>query len=140
MSTVDDCRLLELRRIPRPEGSITAVEGIREIPFAIERVYYLYDIPAAAARAGHAHRQLEQVFVCVMGSVTVTLKDGRRVRRLELNRAHVGLYVPRLIWRELDNFSAGSVCVVLASQPYEADDYIRDYREFAAINGAPEGS
>lgn len=138
MTTVDQCRVLELPRIPRPEGAITPVEGGGDIPFEIARVYYLYDIPAGVARAGHAHRELEQVFVCPMGSFTVTLKDGSRVRRLELNRGHVGLYVPRLVWRELDNFSAGSICVVFASRHYDEADYVRDFREFEALK-APGG-
>jgi len=133
MTSVDDCRLLDLRRIPRPEGAITPLEVGVDVPFDIERVYYLYDIPAGAARAGHAHHELEQVFVCIMGSFTMTLKDGARVRRLDLNRGHVGLYVPRLIWRELDNFSGGSICIVFASAHYDEADYIRDYREFEAL-------
>lgn len=136
MTSVDDCRFIDLPRIPRPEGTITPAEGGVDVPFAIQRVYYLYDIPAGAARAGHAHRQLEQVMFCAMGSFTVTLKDGTAVRRFELNRAHVGLYIPRLVWRELDNFSAGSICVVLASAHYDEADYIRDYGEFARVKEA----
>lgn len=136
MTSVDDCQLLELRRIPRLEGTITPLEEGADVPFEIARVYYLYDIPAGVARAGHAHRELEQVFVCLMGSFTVTLKDGSRVRRLDLNRGHVGLYVPGLIWRELDNFAAGSICVVFASRHYEEDDYIRDFHEFEALKAA----
>lgn len=133
MTSVDDCRTIELPRIATPEGTITPVEGGRDLPFEIQRVYYLYDIPAGVSRAGHAHRRLEQVFVCPMGAFTITLKDGRRVRRLELNRGHVGLYVPRLIWRELDNFSGGSICLVLASLQYDESDYIRDYRAFERL-------
>ena len=138
MTSVDDCRLLDLARIRRPEGTITPVDSGVDLPFEIERVYYLYDIPAGAARGGHAHRALEQVIVCAMGAFTVTLKDGRTVRRLELNRAHVGLYIPTLIWRELDSFSAGSVCVVLASQHFEEADYIRDYGDFATLKESGE--
>lgn len=133
MTSVDDCRLLELPRIPRPEGTITPVESSRDVPFEIARVYYLYDVPAGATRAGHAHRELEQLFVAVMGAFTVVLSDGRSERRVELNRGHIGLYVPRLIWRELVNFSAGSICLVLTSRRYDERDYIRDHDEFELI-------
>ncbi len=133
MTSVADCRVLELSRIPRPQGNITPVESGHDVPFDIARVYYLYDVPAGATRAGHAHRELEQLFVAVMGAFTVVLSDGRSERRIELNRGHIGLYVPRLIWRELVNFSAGSICLVLASRPYGEADYIRDLAEFQTI-------
>jgi len=136
VTSVHDCRLLELPRILRPEGNITPVEGGVHVPFDIERVYYLYDIPAGVARAGHAHRKLEQLFVCALGSFTIILRDGWEERWIELNRAHVALYVPPMIWRELGNFSAGSICVVLASRHFEQADYIRDYREFEALKTA----
>jgi dTDP-4-dehydrorhamnose 3,5-epimerase-like enzyme len=133
MTSVADCRLLELPRIPRPEGSITPVESGRNVPFEIARVYYLYDVPAGVTRAGHAHRELEQLFVAAMGAFTVVLKDGCSKRKVELNRGHIGLYVPRLIWRELRNFSAGSICLVLTSAPYDEGDYIREYAEFESV-------
>lgn len=133
MTSVAECQLLELTRIPRPEGSITPIESGRDVPFEIARVYYLYDVPAGATRAGHAHRELEQLFVAVMGAFTVVLNDGRSEREIELNRGHIGLYVPRLIWRELINFSAGSICLVLTSRPYDEGDYIRDLTEFQTI-------
>lgn len=112
------------------------MERGEQIPFEIERVYYLYDIPAGVARAGHAHRALEQLFVCALGSFTIVVRDGREERWIELNRAHVGLYVPPMVWRELGNFSAGSICVVLASRHYEEDDYIRDQRAFETLKEA----
>jgi dTDP-4-dehydrorhamnose 3,5-epimerase-like enzyme len=133
VTTIDDCLLLELPRIPRPEGNITPVEPGRPVPFEIARVYYLYDIPAGVTRAGHAHRELEQMFVAVMGAFTVVLRDGRGGKAVELNRGHVGLYVPKLIWRELVNFSGGSICLVLTSLPYDEGDYVRDYADFEAI-------
>lgn len=133
---VEDCRLLELRQIPRREGKITPVEGLRDIPFEIARVYYLYDVPGGENRGGHAHKQLQQLIVSVMGSFDVVLDDGRSNRTVTLNRGYRGLYVPRLIWRELVNFSSGAVCLVLASRPYEEEDYIRDYETFVEEKGA----
>lgn len=135
MSLVRDCRVFELPRIGRPEGTLTPVEARTDIPFAINRVYYLYDIAAGAVRGAHAHRQLEQVFVCVMGAVTLTIKDGTEKRTFRLDRGHIGVYVPRLLWRELDEFSSGSVCVVLASLLYDEADYIRDWDAFLAAKG-----
>lgn len=134
-TTVEDCRLVRLPRIHRVEGDITPIEGHNNVPFPIKRVYYLYDVPAGASRGAHAHRQLEQLIVSVIGSFSVVLKDGRHQRRIELRHADVGLYMPRLIWRELVDFSHGGICVVLASQPYDADDYIRDFDEFLRIKG-----
>ena len=139
MTSLDDCRLIELPRIPRPEGALTPIEGGRDIPFDIARVYYLYDIPAGVERGGHAHRQLEQLFVSVMGAFTVILRDGRRSDSFELNRGHTGLFVPRLIWREIINFSTGSVCVVLASARYDEADYVRSWDEFLVLRGAADG-
>lgn len=130
MTRVDDCRLLELPRIVRPQGSITPIEGGKQAPFDIARVYYLYDVPGGESRGGHAHKQLLQLMVSVMGSFDVVLDDGFTRRRVSLNRSYYGLYLPNLIWRELENFSSGAICVVLASQPYEESDYIRKYSDF----------
>jgi hypothetical protein len=130
VTSVDDCRLVELPRVARREGSITPIEGGVDVPFPVARVYYLYDTPGGAARGGHAHRELEQLIVAVMGSFRVALRDGTGERVVELNRAYHGLYLPRMIWRELDSFSSGGICVVLASQPYEERDYIRGYDEY----------
>lgn len=130
MTALEDCRLVPLPRIERPEGDITPLQGGKDIPFEIERVYYLYDIPGGADRGAHAHKELQQLIVCVMGAFDVVLKDGTEERRVTLNRAYQGLYVPQLIWRELVSFSAGSVCLVLASRYYDESDYIRDYDEF----------
>jgi hypothetical protein len=118
-------------------GSITPVEGGREVPFAIERVYYLYDVPGGESRGGHAHRALQQLIVSVMGSFDIVLDDGASRKTVRLDRAYQGLYVPRLIWRELINFSSGGICMVLASQPYEEADYIRDYNEFLECKRLP---
>jgi hypothetical protein len=133
VSGVDDCRLLELPKVFRPEGSITAVEGGGGVvPFEIARVYYIYDVVGGAVRAGHAHKVLQQCVVAAMGSFTAVLWDGERTREVELNRANRGLYIRPPIWTELVNFSSGAVAVVLASTEYRETDYIRDRDEFAA--------
>ncbi len=131
MTTVDDCRLLDLPRIVQPGyGSITPVEGGKDVPFDIARVYYLYDVPGGASRGGHAHRELEQVIVSALGSFEVEVDDGSNKKTFMLNRSYYGIYVPRLIWRELKSFSSGAICLVLASQPYREEEYLRDYAEF----------
>lgn len=132
-SSLADCRVLELPRIERPQGSLTPVEAGGDVPFAPTRVYYFYDIPGGERRGGHAHRHLEQVIVAVMGSFDVVVDDGSRRETYRLDRAHLGLYVPRMIWRELEGFSSGGIGVVLASKPYAEADYVRDYDRFCAL-------
>ncbi|MGY1813844.1 sugar 3,4-ketoisomerase [Blastococcus sp. SYSU D00820] len=124
------CRLVDLPRVTDPRGNLTFIESQAQVPFGIERVYYLYDVPGGESRGGHAHKQLEQLVVAAAGSFDVVVDDGTDVTRFSLNRSYVGLYIPRMTWRELGNFSSGSVCLVLASQPYTEDDYYRDYDEF----------
>ena len=131
------CRIIELPKIVDHRGNLTFIEGGRHVPFEPKRVYYLYDVPGGAARGGHAHRQLEQFIVAANGSFTVITDDGTGRRDFYLNRSYYGLYLPTMTWREIDNFSSGSVCLVLASHLYDADDYIRDYDEFKKI--AAEG-
>jgi dTDP-4-dehydrorhamnose 3,5-epimerase-like enzyme len=128
--TVNDCKVIELPKINEPRGNLTFIEGSRHIPFDIRRVYYLYDVPGGAERGGHAHKQLEQLIVAMSGSFDVALDDGYEKKRVHLNRSYNGLYVPRMIWRELDNFSSGSVCMVLASNYYDEADYYRDHVDF----------
>ena len=130
---LDGCRLIDLPKIESEVGAITPVHGRDEIPFDIARVYFLYDIVAGAHRGGHAHRELEQVYVAAMGSFRIVLDDGRERRTLELNQPHVGLYLPRMVWRELVDFASGSICLVLASLPYDEAEYIRDYDEYSAL-------
>jgi hypothetical protein len=129
---VDQCQVIELPRVADPRGNLTFVEGSVHIPFEIERVYYLYDVPGGESRGGHAHRQLQQLIIAMSGSFVVLLDDGRDRRNVHLNRSYYGLYVPNMIWRELVDFSSGSVCTVLASRRYEAEDYYYDYDEFQA--------
>lgn len=128
--SLSECRVVELPKISDPRGNLTFVEGGRHIPFDIARVYYLYDVPGGAERGGHAHRALQQLIIAMSGSFDVILDDGRAKRRYHLNRSYFGLYVCPMIWRELDNFSSGSVCMVLASNLYDEADYYRDYQDF----------
>ena len=134
--TVEDARFLELPRIASESGFITPVEARVEIPFDMARVFFLYDIPAGAHRGGHAHRELEQVIVAAMGAITVEVDDGRDRRRLELRQPNVGLYVPTMLWSELVDFASGSIAVVLASLPYQEDEYVRDHAEYLRLMGS----
>lgn len=135
LATVDGCRLVEFPRIHDPRGNLTFVEGGRHIPFAIKRLYYLYDVPGGAERGGHAHKNLQQIIIAMSGSFDVVLDDGRTRRTVQLNRSYFGLLMRPMIWRELVNFSSGAVCAVLASEHYDEDDYLRDYPAFLAARG-----
>jgi dTDP-4-dehydrorhamnose 3,5-epimerase-like enzyme len=137
---LDDCRIVTLPRITDPRGNLTSIEGGKQIGFDIQRVYYLYDVPGGAERGGHAHKELKQLIVAMSGSFDVVLDDGRAKQRYHLNRSYVGLYVCPMTWRELDNFSSGSVCLVLASTRYSEADYYRDYSEFIAAAGLRDGN
>lgn len=130
---LDDCRLLQLPKIEDRRGNLTFIEGNRHVPFSIERVYYLYDVPGGAERGGHAHKHLHQFLVAMSGSFDVKLDDGHRKATFHLNRSYAGLYLCPMIWREIDNFSSASVCMVLASSHYDADEYVRDYAEFQRL-------
>ncbi|HET6875735.1 MAG TPA: FdtA/QdtA family cupin domain-containing protein, partial [Acidimicrobiales bacterium] len=129
LRTVDDVELLHLPRIADPRGQLTVVEGGRQVPFDIARVFYLYDVPGGESRAGHANKTLQELIVAASGSFDVVVDDGRRIKRWSLNRSYFGLYLPGMLWRQLDNFSSGSVCLVLASDNYDENDYYRSYDE-----------
>ena len=135
MTTVDDCKLIDLPRMYDPRGSLTAVYGKEHVPFDIVRIYHVYDVPGGQARGGHAHHRLQQLIVSVMGAFDVVLDDGCRKKTVRLERAYYGLYVPRLIWRDLVNFCSGGICLVLASLPYDANEYIRKYEDFMNCKG-----
>jgi len=124
------CHMVAFPRVSDPRGNLSFVEGNRHIPFDIRRVYWLYDVPGGAERGGHAHRDLEQVVIAMSGSFDLVLDDGTITQRFHLNRSYAGLYIPSMVWREIDNFSSGSVCMVLASAPFDEADYIRDHEEF----------
>lgn len=134
--SLEDCRIIELPKIHDHRGNLTFIESGRHIPFDIKRTYYLYDVPGGASRAAHGHRKLQQLMIAMSGSFDVTLDDGRDKRRFHLNRSYNGLYIPPMMWRDLDNFSSNSVCMVLASDFYDEADYFRDYEDFiAAVRG-----
>ena len=122
--------MVEFPVIHDQRGNLSFIEGGEHIPFDIGRVYYLYDVPGGAERGGHAHHKLEQVIIAMSGSFDLILDDGIEKKRVHLNRSHRGVYVRDMVWREMDNFSSGSVCMVLASNKYDEADYIRDYDEF----------
>jgi len=127
---LQDCKLIELPRITDPRGNLTFIERGNHLPFEIKRVYYLYDVPGGATRAGHGHKTLEQLMIAMSGSFDVELDDGRAKKKYHLNRSYYGLYIPPMIWREIDNFSSGSVCLVLASDLFNESDYYRDHQDF----------
>jgi dTDP-4-dehydrorhamnose 3,5-epimerase-like enzyme len=127
---IADCIITELPRIQDPRGNLTFVEAGRQAPFDIRRVYYLYDVPGGSERGGHAHLQLHQLMIAMSGSFDIVLDDGFDRKRVHLNRSYNALYIPPMTWRELDNFSSGSVCMVLASEHFDEADYIRDYSAF----------
>jgi hypothetical protein len=127
MSTIDDCRILQLPSIRNRQGNLTPIHSKIDVPFDIKRV------PGGASRGGHAHKELQQLVVSVMGAFDVILDDGRNRKTVHLDRAYFGLYIPKLIWRELDNFSSGAICLVLASLPYDEADYYRDYDEYLQV-------
>lgn len=129
-SNVFDCTMLELSKHHAPQGNLSVVANGNDVPFDVKRCYYLYDVPGGESRGAHAHKQLYQLIIAVSGSFTVTLDDGNVKRTFLLNRPYQGLMVVPGIWRTLDDFSSGSVCLVLASEKYYKDDYIRDYNEF----------
>ena len=130
-STVYDCTIIELdKHHSDRKGNISVVENSKDVPFDVKRTYYLYDVPGGESRGGHAHKELSQLIVAASGSFTVTLDDGNVKRTFTLNRPYQGLYLVPGIWRTLDDFSSGAVCLVLASEGYDEADYIRDYDKF----------
>jgi hypothetical protein len=128
-----DCRMIDLPKISDTRGNLTFIESNRHIPFDIERVYYLYDVPGGAERGGHAHKELEEFIIAMSGSFDVVLDDGFEKKNFHLNRSYFGIYIPRLVWRELNNFSSGSVCMVLASECFDEADYFREYDEYLRV-------
>jgi dTDP-4-dehydrorhamnose 3,5-epimerase-like enzyme len=129
-SAASGCRIIDLPTVADARGNLTFVESSRHVPFEIKRVYYLYDVPGGSVRAGHAHKQLHQLLIAVAGSFDVKVDDGVARTRFQLNRSNYGLYIPPMMWRDIENFSSGSVCLALASALFEESDYYRDYDQF----------
>jgi hypothetical protein len=127
---LSDCRLIELPKIHNPQGNLTFVENDSQVPFDMKRVYYVYDVPGGAERGGHAHKNLHQFIVAMSGSFDITLDDGKDKKKFHLSRSYYGLYVCPMIWREIDNFSSGSVLMCIASEKYDEADYYRRYDDF----------
>lgn len=127
---LNKCQLIDLPKINDPRGNLTFVEAGRHIPFDIKRVYYLYDVPGGSERGGHAHKNLHQLVIAMSGSFDIHLDDGFGKKTIHMNRSYYGLYVCPMIWREIDNFSSGAVCMVLASDYYDELDYYREYNSF----------
>lgn len=132
---VEGCRIVDLPRISDPRGNLTFIESGRHVPFEFKRAYYLYDVPGGETRGGHAHRRLEQFVIAVSGSFDVVVRDAAETRRFFLNRSYYGLYIPRMVWREMENFSSGSCCLVLASDFYDESDYYRDFDAYVRALG-----
>lgn len=127
---IQTARIIELPKIKDPRGNLSFVEEDNHIPFKIKRVYWIYDVPGGAIRGSHAYRTLHEFVIALSGSFDVVLHDGRAEKRFPLNRSYYGLYVPNMLWRTLENFSTNSLCLILASDFYNPDDYIRDFDEF----------
>jgi oxalate decarboxylase/phosphoglucose isomerase-like protein (cupin superfamily) len=137
-SSIKDYSIIKFPKNHTQKGNITAINNNIEVPFEINRIYYLYDIPGGESRGGHAHKKLEQLIIATSGSFEITIDDGKFKKTIQLNRPYEGLYLPSGLWRELDNFSSGSICLVLASQNYDELDYIRDYKDFLLYKGNDE--
>jgi len=128
--TVFDCSIIYLPRIQNRAGNITPVTNLENIPFIIKRIYYLYDMPGGESRGAHAHKKLEQLVIALSGSFDITLDDGRNKKSIHLARPYMGLHMLPGMWRDINNFSSGAICLVLASELYDEKDYIREYSEF----------
>jgi hypothetical protein len=137
--TIKECQLINLTKMADPRGNLTFIEENKHIPFGIKRVFYLYDVPGGADRGGHALKSCHQFLIAMSGSFDIIVFDGKEKERIHLNRSYYGLHLPPMIWREMDNFSSGSVCLALASEFYDPKDYFRDYNEFlrAKTNDRP---
>ena len=129
-SKIEHCELIQFPKNHKVNGNLTSITGGQEVPFDIKRIYYLYDVPGGEERGGHAHKELRQIMVALSGSFSVTLDDGMNKKSFYLNQPYQGLLIPSGLWRDLNNFSSGSICMVLASEVYDEGDYFRNYDRF----------
>lgn len=137
-SHIDDCRVIDIKTFEHANGRLTVMENIASSPLNIKRVYYLYDLPAGAERGGHSHIITREFVIPLAGSFDVVVDDGRNTKRVSLNNPSRGLLLPAGIWRTLDNFSSGSICLVLASEKYDESDYVREYEDFKQLTAEKE--
>jgi dTDP-4-dehydrorhamnose 3,5-epimerase-like enzyme len=133
--SLDNCKVLDLPKIQDARGNLTFIEAGRHVPFDFKRAYFLYDVPGGSTRGGHAHKNLHQIIIAMSGSFDIELSDGVTKKRFHLNRSYFGLYIPPMVWREMDNFSSGSVALVLASEFFSEEDYFRDFSDYVASRG-----
>ena len=126
-------KILQLPKILDDRGNLSFIQAPNNIPFEIKRVYWIYDVPGGEKRGGHAYKNLYELFIAISGSFDITIDTGKELKKYSLNRSYEGLYVPKMLWRSLDNFSTNSLCLILASESYNPDDYIRDYKEFQSL-------
>jgi hypothetical protein len=138
--SLNQCRIIELPKIADPRGNLTFLEADRHVPFGIKRVFYLYDVPGGADRGGHALKSCHQFLIAMSGSFDVVVYNGKDTQRFHLNRSYYGLHLPPMFWREMDNFSSGSVCLALASEPYNEKDYFREYKDYLLCVGGANPS
>ncbi len=138
MSQIEKVNLISLPRIFDQRGNLSVVEGNNHIPFQIRRVYWIYDVPGGEVRGGHAYKKLNEVIIALSGSFDVVLHDGKECRVISLNRSYYGVFVPEMIWRSIENFSTNALCLILASDRYNEQDYIRDFNTFTDIQNNPE--
>ena len=138
MKKSGDCEIINIPKFLDARGNLSFVENFRHIPFEIKRTYWLYDVPGGECRGGHAYRETEEFVIALSGSFDVTVDDGREKKTFSLNRSYYGLYIPKGVWREMENFSTNSLALEFASTGYDADDYIRDYREFIKLKSDGE--
>jgi hypothetical protein len=132
----DLIRIIDLPKILDDRGNLTFIEGEKHIPFKISRTYWIYDVPGGEIRGGHAYKKLHEFIIAISGSFDVVLDDGKEKKVYSLNRSYYGLYVPNLIWRQLENFSTNALCLILASDDYNEKDYIYEYKEFKQLRNA----
>ena len=136
MNTLDKIKIVELPKIQDPRGNLTFLESYRHVPFRIRRTYWIYDVPGGEVRGGHAYKKLEEFIISLSGSFDVVLNDGETRKTFSLNRSYFGLYIPNMVWRQLENFSTNAVTLILASMPYEEKDYLRNYEQYLKFRKA----